>query len=123
MPALQRITARRTWLVHDFSVWGTPTLGELEFLISEFPIASGEIYYGTADIGDSAQTIEFGQLTDHRGNSLPSTISSPHVIVRSHSQTPVFLVGRESDSSFKIAHDPSTSGPVTVDLLITEMGE
>ena len=123
MSTLERVTARRTWLLHDFAVWGIPTLGELDLLLAEFPSSSGELFYSKADIGDSAQTVEFSHLTDHRGNPLPDTINTPHIIVRPRSSAAAFLVGRETDHSFRIAHDPAVDGPVIVDLLITEMGE
>ena len=123
MSALAHITAKRTWLVHDLTVWGTGTLGAIEFLLADGPTATGELYFGTADIGDSAQSVEFSQLTDHRGNQLPSTISAPHVMIRSRSTTPVYLIGRETNSGFKIARNSNAPDRATVDLIVIEMGE
>lgn len=123
MTSLERVTSRRCWMVHDFAVWGRPTLGELDLLLYRSPVASGEIFFGQADIGDAAQTVEFSQLTDHRGNQLPATISAPQVIIRPRSADSAFLIGHETSSSFRIAHDVNSDGPVLVDLFITEMGD
>jgi hypothetical protein len=119
--SLERITAKRTWFVPDILICGTPSLGELEFLACE-GVANSNIYFGTADIGVSVQEIEFSYLTDHRGNQLPAEISAPRVIIRSRSTTPVFLIGAETDTSFKIARDPNASASVMTDLYIIEMG-
>lgn len=123
MSALAPITAKRTWLVHDLTVWGTGASSGIELLLAESPTATGELYFNTAEIGNATQSIEFSQLTDHRGNPLPSTISAPHVIVRAHSTTLVHLVGRETDSGFKIARDSDSPDTVTVDVVVIEMGE
>lgn len=123
MSSLERVTSHRCWIVHDFAVWGRPTLGELDLLLYESPTATGEIFFSTAEIGDSAQTVEFSQLTDHRGNQLPSIISAPHIIIRPRSADSVFLIGYETNSAFAIAHDADLDSPVLVDLFITEMGE
>lgn len=64
----------------------------------------------------------FSDLTDHRGNQLPSTIASPRVIIRPRSSDTAFVISEESETNFKIARDPDASGPVTVDLLVVEMG-
>lgn len=120
---LANIKAKRTWLVHDLVVWGTGTSTALELLLAETPTVSGELYFNTAFLGDSAQSVEFGQLTDHRGNSLPATISQPHIIIRPRSTTAAYTIGRETDHGFRIARDSVSNGPAVVDLLIIEMGE
>ena len=119
----ESVLARRMWFVPDVVVWGRPGLGEIEFLAFEKSGSSGSVFLGTTGIGDSAQEIRFDQLTDHRGNYLPATISSPRVIPRSKDGTAVFVVGQETPTAFKIGHDPDVSTTVTSDLLIVEMGD
>ena len=120
---LEKVKSRRVWFIPNFIVWGLPVWGEIEFLAVEQVASDKAVFYGSLDIGDTAQQVAFSDLTDHRGNPLPSTISSPRVLVRLRSQEAVFVVGEESDTTFKIARDPDASGPVTVDLLVVEMGD
>jgi hypothetical protein len=110
------------WFVPQFSAWGLSEWSEVEFLVAEEVESTTSILYGTIDIGDAVQQVTFEDLTDHRGNHLPVTIDSPRVIVRPRSVETAFVVGDESDQGFKIARDPDAAGPVTVDLLIIEMG-
>lgn len=119
---LEKVKSRRVWFVPNFVVWGLPVWAEIEFLAVEKVASDKAVFYGSLDIGDTSQQAAFSDLTDHRGNQLPSTISSPRVFVRLRSQEVVFVVGEESDTTFKIARDPDASGPVTVDLLVVEMG-
>jgi len=119
---LERVKSHRLWFVPNFVVWGLPVWGEIEFLTVEKVDAGETVFYGTADIGDPSQQVAFSDLTDHRGNQLPATISSPRVLVRTKSEDGAFIIGEESDTSFKIARDPQASGPVTVDLVVVEMG-
>jgi hypothetical protein len=120
---LQTLTARRAWFVPDFMVWGIAGPGELEYLALEKIDANLSIYFGTANLDSGPQEVAFGDLTDHRGNSLPSTIKSPRIFPRSRSTDTVFVVGSESAGSFQIARDPQATRPVPVDLLIVEMGD
>ncbi|RKX22969.1 MAG: hypothetical protein DRP45_10975 [Candidatus Zixiibacteriota bacterium] len=120
---LERVTARRAWFVPNFVVWGLPVLGEHEFVVLEDIDSTYSIHYGSTSIGQSDQEVSFDQLTDHRGNSLPMSLASPRVFPRAKGSEPVFVVGKEAASSFKIARDPDCEGTVTVDLLIMEMGD
>ncbi len=120
---LEKVLARRAWWIPDFSVWGEPSLGEHEYLALEKVGAAWAVLYGTAAIGESDQEVSFSQLSDHRGNSLPATIKSPRVFVRPKGSAAVFVVGREADDRFKIAHDPQADGPVSVDLWVVELGD
>jgi len=123
MTGLERITSRRAWFVPDFSVWGQPSLGEHEYLAVEEIDATVSVYYGTASIGESTQEVLYGQLTDHRGNALPTVIESPRVFVRPKGSSAVFVVGQETENRFKIAHGADATGPVLVDLWIVELGD
>ena len=120
---LERVTTRRAWFVQDFAVWGLPSLGQRDFLALEEVGSTRSVYYGSASIGESEQDVLFSQLVDHRGNGLPSSLKSPRVIPRAKGSEAVFVVGKELPDRFKIARDPGADSPVTVDLLIVEMGD
>ncbi len=121
--SIQTLTARRAWFVPDFMVWGTAGPGQLEYLALEKVDSNLSIYFGAANLEDGPQVVSFSDLTDHRGNTLPTTIKSPRIFPRSKGTDTVFVVGTESTSNFQIARDPQATGPVTVDLLIVEMGD
>lgn len=120
---LSKLNSRRMWVVPDFVVWGLPDLGEIEYLDIEQVDSIKSVAFGSVGIGDSVQSVVFSNLKDNRGNSLPATISRPLVTSRSHNESQVFVVGTEANSGFKIARDPSVAGPLTVDLIVTELGE
>lgn len=122
MSGWESLNAHRSWFVPDFAVWGQPSLGEHEYLALEKIGSTRSIYYGTASIGESQQEVLFSQLTDHRGNLLPSSLDCPRVFVRSKGSDAAFVVGSEAADRFKIARDADSAGPVTVDLYIVEMG-
>ena len=123
MTALTDASTRRAWFIHDFTVWGLPGLGEVEMLTDESVDSTITIHFHSTGIGVGQQQVSFSELIDHRGNNLPATIRSPRIIVRSRQETPVFIVGRETPATFKIARDPASAGSVTADLLIVEMGD
>ena len=123
MTGLERIIAKRSWFVPDFSVWGEPSLGEHEYITTEEVDSIRSVGYGTASIGQADQEVLYNQLTDHRGNSLPDNLESPRVFVRPRDANPVFVVGRESTDRFKIAQGSSGAGPTTVDLWVVEFGD
>ncbi len=120
---LERAKSHRIWFVPEFSAWGLAGWSEIEFVVQEQVQSTTSVLYGAIDIGDVAQQVTFANLTDHRGNPLPQSLSSPRVIVRPRSVETAFVVGEESTEGFKIARDPDASGPVLVDLLIIEMGD
>jgi len=119
---LEKVKSHRLWFVPQFSAWGLADWSEVEFLVAEEVQSTTSILYGAIAIGDAAQQVTFGDLTDHRGNQLPAAIDSPRVIVRPRSVETAFVVGEESDQGFKIARDPDAPGPVMVDLFVIEMG-
>ncbi|MBN1211421.1 MAG: hypothetical protein JXA92_02480 [candidate division Zixibacteria bacterium] len=122
LSGLEKLKTRRAWLVPDFSIWGLPALGETEFLLVENVDNNRGVFFNIVNLTDTVQEVAFNQLTDHRGNQLPAEISAPLVIPRSKSDVPVFVVGTESDSQFKIARAAGDEKPVTADLLVMEMG-
>jgi len=119
---LAEVTARRVWFVPDFIVWGLPNMGEIEFLVVERVGNEDSVLFGKRAVGGGAQEVSFADLVDHRGNQLPDTIDTPRVLLRPHSSDAVFVVGAESGASFKVAREVDSSGPVTVDLLVIEIG-
>lgn len=119
---IEKALSRRIWFVPGLSVWGTPNDGEIDYLAVEEADSTINMFYGQIAIGAALQTVSFSELTDHRGNQLPSTLDSPRVLPRSKSGSAVFIVGEESGSNFNIARDTSAPGPVLADLLVIEMG-
>jgi hypothetical protein len=120
---LEKVKGHRTWLVPDFVVWGLPVWAEIELLAVEKAGSVSSVFYGAPEIGDPSQQVAFSDLSDHRGNQLPASISSPLVLVRPTSQDTAFVISGETDTTFKIARDPEASGPVTVDLMVLEIGD
>ena len=123
MIPVERVLARRIWFVPDLVVWGTPSLGEQDYLAVEVVDGVKSIYYGTAPLGQSDQEVLYSELTDHRGNHLPSELSSPRVFIRPKTTTSAFVVGQETSERFMVARDPEADGPVTVDLTVVEYGD
>ncbi len=120
---LERAQSHRIWFVPEFSVWGLAGWSEIEFIVTEQVQSITSVLFGSIDIGDVSQQVMFAGLTDHRGNTLPGSLSAPRVIVRPRSIDRAFVVGNESSEGFKIARDPDAAGPVLTDLLIIEMGD
>jgi hypothetical protein len=122
MNTLTYLKGHRLWVVRDVLVWGLASDASFYFMGEEDVDSTGRLLFGTASIGGEAQGIQFGDLTDYRGNSLPSSIDSPRVLIRPRSSYIAYLVGEESNSGFKVARDNSAPGPISVDLFIYEMG-
>lgn len=123
LSGLEKVKSHRIWFVPGFVVWGLPGLEDAEYLAFESTPASSSIFFAETDIGDSGQVVAYSELTDHRGNTLPNTLSAPKVFPRARGTEAVFIVGDESPQSFRIGRDSESSGPLTVDLLIIEMGD
>jgi hypothetical protein len=123
IPGLERVLARRAWFVPDLVVWGTPSMGEQDFLITDTVDGVKTVYYGSAPLGQSEQEVLYCELTDHRGNQLPDELASPRVFIRPKSATSAFVVGMETSERFVVARDPDADGPVTVDLTVVEYGD
>lgn len=119
---IEKALSKRIWFVPGLSIWGTPVDGEIDYLAVEEADSTQTLFFGQLGIGASLQTVSFSELSDHRGNTLPSTIDSPRVMPRSKSDIAVFVVGEESVSNFNIARDAAAVGPGLADLIIIEMG-
>lgn len=122
MSVREEILARRAWFVPAVRVHGLPALDNLGYLVAETIDGVTTIYFAVADLSGTTQTLTFASLVDHRGNHLPQSIASPRVIVRPRSRYAAHVLSEETDREFSIARDPAAPGPVTVDLLVLEMG-
>jgi len=122
MSIREDVLVRRAWFVPGLVVYGSPADESCGFLTLERLDGEATIGYSAAPEATGVQTVAFDSLTDHRGNQLPAVIDAPRVILRPRSASSVFLVREESDEEFAVARDPEATGPVTVDLLIMEMG-
>ncbi|UCD63040.1 MAG: hypothetical protein JSW34_09805 [Candidatus Zixiibacteriota bacterium] len=123
LSALSHIKAHRVWFVPKFNVWGTPGSEDIDYLVVETVDSVNGVLFGRAALGDDSQPVKFEDLTDFRGNTLPSTILNPRVLVRQKSDYTAHIVGDEFPTGFHIARQADATGPVTVDLLIVEMGD
>lgn len=120
---IQSVTARRMWFVPELSVHGVAGWGEVDYIAVEKIGDTSSVLYGSAGLGDEAQSVCYDSLHDHRGNRLPSTIDNARVMIRRRGTETTFVVGTESESSFKVAREATAALPVVVDLLIIEMGQ
>jgi hypothetical protein len=120
---LEKLLARRIWFVPDVMIWGTSGLGELDYLACEKVGSDGAVLFGQSSFFDGRQQVLFGDLTDHRGNRLPSTLQSPRVLIRSRGTQSAYVVAQESNSGVTLARDQSGTEPVMADLLVVEMGD
>ncbi|MCI0531016.1 MAG: hypothetical protein L0Y74_03590 [candidate division Zixibacteria bacterium] len=117
---LDYLRSRRIWTVNGFSVWGEYSSVSLIFLMSEIGSGSSRILFVRETLGGMEQVVDFDQLTDQKGNQLPSTISNPKVIPLQKNDVTCLIVGQESQTGFKIAKLDQTPTPGVVDLLIVE---
>ncbi len=122
MQTLAYLKSRRLWVIPNLLVWGIVGEAEFYYLGYEMGEVHNRVMFGISSVGEVSQTIQYGNLIDSRGNSLPETIKDPKVIVVPRSKHGAFPVGGQSENSFKIARDPDAPGPVTVDLFIFETG-
>ncbi|MFQ5453185.1 MAG: hypothetical protein ACE5D6_03250 [Candidatus Zixiibacteriota bacterium] len=119
---LPLVITHRNWYVPDFQVWGTPEWGEFDLLMIENVESQKSILFDNVSIDDSAQEVKYQDLVDFRGNNLPVSIKNPKILIKPKSENTAFIVGNESNTSFKVAHNSDVAGPVKIDILIVEMG-
>ncbi|UCE25535.1 MAG: hypothetical protein JSU74_05670 [Candidatus Zixiibacteriota bacterium] len=123
LTALSKVTSHRIWFVPRLSVWGAPEWSRLDLTMIEEVDSVQSVLFNSVGVGDSSQSVVFADLTDIRGNRLPNIIANPRVMMRPIGEEAVFIEGEETGEGFKIARSAGASGPVTVDLLIIELGE
>lgn len=121
MRTLDYLRGHRIWFVPNFSVWGESDATELLYLAVESIDGDARVSFGAITLDGKAQDVLYSDLTDFRGNQLPSVINSPRVIIRPQSSSGAFVVNQESNSGFRIARDKTAPDAVMADLFIIEM--
>ncbi|MCD6161187.1 MAG: hypothetical protein J7K40_02095 [candidate division Zixibacteria bacterium] len=121
---LNHLKSNRKWHVPNVVVWGNADSFDAQFVMVE-ESSSKRVVFLHSRLGGSDQLISFSDLEDASGNSLPSLIANPVVIIIPRNQAHCFLVGESSENHFKIAcGQDSVSGLAKhglVDLLIMEI--
>lgn len=120
---LARLNARRAWYVPELSVWGGLEAESVLALGTETDNGSTRIVFHQFPLGGTIQEAPFANLTDHRGNTLPDSISHPVVIPIPRNAIPVALIGPPTPAGFRIAKTTSVPGDGLVALWIIEAGE
>jgi hypothetical protein len=118
---LDYLRGKRSWLVKNFVVWGDYYSSKFLCLYTEVGPSSKRVMFEEASLGGFDQSVNFADLYDFKGNELPSTISSPKVIVLFKNEVFCFVVGQETNSGFKIAKLSGTQVSGLVDLIVLEM--
>lgn len=119
---LSHLRSKRSWLVLDFVVYGEWNANSLHLLYSQIQATSKRIVFENITLGGLEQSVNFSSLFDYKGNQVPAQISNPKVIVLQKNEVSCLVVGKETNSSFKIAKVTQSLNPGLVDLWIVEMG-
>jgi len=119
---LDYLRGRRTWVVHNFVVWGDWSLAAFLLLYTEMGETSKRVMLTKNNLGGLDQVVNFSDLYDFRGNQLPEVIGNPKVIVMPKDEVNCFVVGTETDTGFRIARFSGSERTGLVDLMIVEMG-
>jgi hypothetical protein len=114
------LTGNRKWLVRDFTVWGDSGIIDAAIVATE-NLEESNIVFLRELVGGQAQVVEYTDLSDHRGNSLPESIAMPEVILIAKNHESAFIIGIPGNGSFRIAGASRSSVDPVVDLLIMEM--
>ncbi len=109
-------------MVENFEVWGEMNLAEFLIFYTQSGENSKRVILNHSFQGGEEQSVSFSSLCDLKGNSLPETINQPKVIVLPKREPVCFVIGKETDTGFKIAKAPESDKNGLVDLLIMEMG-
>jgi hypothetical protein len=115
------LRSNRKWLVRDYVVWGDNGTFEADMLMTEFVPGDERIVFNHEYTGETAQTVTYKNLVDHRGNPLPETIANPEVILIPRNPMRSFILGNVGEKSFRISKDSNSLSNSVVDLLIMEM--
>jgi hypothetical protein len=118
---LDYLTGNRKWLVRDFSVWGESDSLNSAIIATENTSAGNRVVFMHEFSGGQFQAVEFSDLVDHRGNSLPGVINNPEIIIVPKSRTSCFIAGNIGPSTFQIAKVSGQSSDAIVDLIIMEL--
>lgn len=120
---LDYLKSNRKWLVPNILVWGNADACRPKLLLTEDSDFK-RVMYSSSVIGGSNQSINYEDLTDNRGNQLPSEINGPVVVIIPRNSIHCFLMGKPSTTGFKIARGESVTGMSEdglIDLLIMEV--
>lgn len=119
---LTYLLARKMWLVQGVVVWGEMANFEPEFVLTESDGVTKHILHGQYLLGGSVQSINFADLTDHRGNKLPLIVRNACIVALPHGSVGVVVQNEPSHQSFRVSRMVPSTQAVTIDLLIIEMG-
>lgn len=122
---LDYLKSNRKWLVPNLVVWGSTYCFDV-FLMMVEEDSPKRVVFSNSVVGGKDQVIEYSDLCDFNNNLLPSEIANPVIVIIPRDRSHCFIVGRPSNTNFKIARDtrsPATgsTGQGLVDLLIMEM--
>jgi hypothetical protein len=115
------LKSNRKWLVPNFVVWGDNGTFEADMIMTEFISGDERIVFNHEFTGETAQTVVYKDLVDHRGNQLPEKIVNPEVILIPRNPVASFILGNVGEKSFRISKDSQQLSNSVVDLLIMEM--
>jgi len=116
------LKGKRSWVVEDFEVWGELNLSEFMILYTQGSEDSKRVVFNHSFLGGKEQSVLFSNLYDFKGNALPEVINHPKVIILPKGEPVCFVVGKETDTGFKVARAANSNRNGLVDLLIMEMG-
>lgn len=114
------LTSNRKWLVRDFTVWGNSASFDSAIIGTE-DASSDRVVFMRELVGGQPQIVEFSDLTDHRGNKLPGTISNAELVIVPKGETAAFIVGQVGAAAFRLAKVGISAPDAIVDLIIMEM--
>jgi hypothetical protein len=115
------LKSNRKWLVRNFVAWGDSGTFEVDMMMTEFVPGDERIVLNREFTGETAQTVFFKDLVDHRGNQLPEKINNPEVIPIPRNPVGSYILGNVGEKSFRISKDSLQMSNSLVDLLIMEM--
>lgn len=119
---LAYLRGRRAWLVENLSIWGADS--EAEFLMAAAETVGSDVRLGfwKVAVGGQLQEIAFSSLVDNRGNTLPSSIKKPAVMIIPRGGRGAFVKAVNGESGFIAAKTDHGAGSVAVDVMIFETG-
>ena len=117
---LSYLNSRRAWLIRDINIWGSLHAETFDALATEIDDTQTRVVFHEFTIGGTSQEIALNTLTDHRGNTLPTSIDAPVIIPIAKNAIPVAIIGMPSPTSFRIAKTTTTPDDAVVDLWIIE---
>jgi hypothetical protein len=115
------LKSNRKWLVRNHLVWGDNETFEADMMLTEAVAGDDRVVFSREFTGETAQTVNFKDLVDHRGNYLPEKINNPEIILIHRNPIGSFILGGVSDKSFRISKVSNQLSNSLVDLLIMEM--